>query len=55
MPADCVYIVLFLYTGNSARSVTVLPVASLDRMSLQGRLGAIGALAGASLRKPDVA
>ena len=43
------------YMRNRIVAFTALPVASLDRMTLQSRVRAIGALPGGSLRKPDVA
>lgn len=49
------FIQAFRYMRSRILAFTSLPIASLDRMSLQNRLQAIGAMSGASLRKPDVA
>ena len=43
------------YIRNRIAAFVALPVASLDRMTLQSRVRAIGSLPGASLSKPDVA
>ena len=49
------FVQAFRYMRNRIAAFTALPVASLDRMTLQSRVRAIGSLPGASLRKPDVA
>jgi arsenate reductase len=43
------------YMRNRITTFTSLPLASIDRMTLQNRVRAIGSLPGASLRKPNVA
>jgi arsenate reductase len=49
------FVQAFKYLRNRIAAFVALPVASLDRMTLQTRIQAIGGLPGASLRKPDVA
>jgi arsenate reductase len=49
------FVQAFRYMRNRIAAFVALPVASLDRMTLQARVRAIGSLTGASLRKPDVA
>jgi len=40
---------------NRIVAFTSLPISTIDRMTLQNQVRAIGAMSGASLRKPDVA
>ena len=49
------FVTAFRYMRNRITAFVALPVASLDRMTLQNRVRAIGSLPGASLSKPDVA
>ena len=49
------FVKAFEYMRNRIVAFTSLPISSLDRMSLQNRLQAIGGMPGASLKKPDVA
>ncbi len=49
------FVQAFRYIRNRIVAFAALPVASLDRMTLQSWVRAIGSLPGASLRKPDVA
>jgi len=43
------------YMRNRIVAFTSLPISTIDRMTLQNQVRAIGAMSGASLRKPDVA
>ena len=43
------------YMRNRIVASTSLPISTIDRMTLQNQVRAIGAMSGASLRKPDVA
>lgn len=45
----------FRYMKNRVAAFVALPVASVDRMTLQTRVEAIGAMSGTSAREPDVA
>lgn len=49
------FVQAFRYIRNRIAAFVALPVTSLDRMTLQARVRAIGSMPGASLRKPDVA
>ncbi|MDR3471262.1 MAG: arsenate reductase ArsC [Devosia sp.] len=49
------FVQAFRYMRNRIVAFTSLPLASIDRMTLQNQVRAIGGMAGASLHKPDVA
>jgi protein-tyrosine-phosphatase len=49
------FVEAFRYMRNRILAFTSLPLASIDRMTLQNQVRAIGSLPGASLLKPDVA
>jgi arsenate reductase len=49
------FVAAFRHLRNRIGAFAALPVASLDRVSLQARLSAIGRAEGASARRPDVA
>jgi arsenate reductase (thioredoxin) len=49
------FVQAFRYMRNRIVAFTSLPLASIDRMTLQNQVRAIGSMPGASLHKPDVA
>jgi arsenate reductase len=49
------FVAAFRHLRNRIGAFAALPVASLERVSLQARLSAIGRAEGASARRPDVA
>jgi arsenate reductase len=49
------FVQAFRYMRNRIVAFTSLPLASIDRMTLQNQVRAIGSMPGASQHKPDVA